>query len=126
MNSNRAWAWLLDLDSSKWAWTHPDGLDSTEGSFSVLSTPGGTPSMFSGKRKFYDGGVGVCERVGDKRPVCRGCEDGDGSAAAEEEASEVENWDGVTFGHEWKEHYMWCGRNSSHLSLSLNQVILLL
>ncbi|GFY87910.1 20S proteasome alpha subunit PAD1 [Actinidia rufa] len=29
MNSNRAWAWLLDLDSSKWAWTHPDGLDST-------------------------------------------------------------------------------------------------
>ncbi|GFY90746.1 hypothetical protein Acr_07g0009430 [Actinidia rufa] len=27
MNSNRAWAWLLDLDSdsSKWAWTHPDG-----------------------------------------------------------------------------------------------------
>ncbi|GFZ11619.1 hypothetical protein Acr_23g0000040 [Actinidia rufa] len=30
MNSNRAWAWLLSLDSSKWAWTHPDGLDSTE------------------------------------------------------------------------------------------------
>ncbi|GFZ16964.1 N-terminal nucleophile aminohydrolases (Ntn hydrolases) superfamily protein [Actinidia rufa] len=29
MNSNRAWAWLLDLDSSKWAWTYPDRLDST-------------------------------------------------------------------------------------------------
>ncbi|GFY93196.1 sulfate transmembrane transporter [Actinidia rufa] len=34
MNSNWAWAWLLDLDSSKWVWTHPDGLDSTRSSHS--------------------------------------------------------------------------------------------
>ncbi|GFZ14264.1 phosphate transporter 1;4 [Actinidia rufa] len=33
MNFNRAWAWLLDLNSSKWAWTHPDGLDSTSLTF---------------------------------------------------------------------------------------------
>ncbi|GFS37454.1 RING/FYVE/PHD zinc finger superfamily protein [Actinidia rufa] len=41
MNSNRAWAWLLDLDSSKWAWTHPDGLDST-----VYSTLTGVIAFF--------------------------------------------------------------------------------
>lgn len=56
------------------------------------------------ERKLNDGGLCVRERVIDEGPVRWGGENGDGSVAMEEESGKVENWDGVAFGHEWKEN----------------------
>ena len=54
--------------------------------------------------KVDDGGSSVVEVLRDEGTVCGRGEEGDSDTAAEEEASEVEHGDGVTFGHEGKQY----------------------
>lgn len=65
-----------------------------------------------------DNGDGtVSEEVSDKGTVGWGGEDGDGETPLEKEASKVEDWDGMAFGHEGKENHMarFCtGRFGTH------------
>lgn len=58
------------------------------------------------ERDFYDGGGGAGDGLVDERTVGRGGEDGDGEAASEEEAGEVEEWDCVAFRQEREQNNM--------------------
>lgn len=59
--------------------------------------------------------------IEDERPVCWGGEDRDGQAAMDKEASQVEEWDGVAFGHEGEQDSMLAGTGRrTHVTPSVN------
>lgn len=72
----------------------------------ALDTVGDFGVDVSRERDVYDGGGGAGEELVDEGAVGWGGEDGDGEVSREEEAGEVEEWDGVAFGHEREQNNM--------------------
>ena len=86
----------------------------------TLDASGDVVSHVLREGKVDDGGGSVSKGVSDEWTVGCGGEDGDGVATAEEEMGQVEDWDGVAFGHERKENHMvsLCFRVGTHFSSS--------
>lgn len=79
------------------------------GEFIGALNAGGDLGDVSREREVDDGGGGVLEGFRYKWAVGGGGDNGDGCVGAEEEAGQVEEGDGVTFGHEWKKQNVGVG-----------------
>jgi hypothetical protein len=88
--------------------------------FGALDARGDVVSHVLMEGKVDDGGGSMSKGVIDEWTVGCGGEDCDGVATAEEEMGQVEDWDGVAFGHEWKENHTvsLCFRVGTHFSSS--------
>lgn len=81
--------------------------EEVEGRELVRALDSARKSWCMGEGEVEDGEVGsLWEGLGDEGAVGRGGEDGDGGVAAAEEVGEVEERDGVAFGHEREEKYV--------------------